>query len=170
MDQQIVTIKQSGLRDSDYDKIINLKSQYWKYAYESQIKWINDNICDDDIHVLLYDHNHAAAYLTICHLECIMDGRENKAYGIGSVCVDQMLRGRGYGIRLVKKVNEMLIEMDEYAFLLCRPELISFYKKCGWYEIKSNKIMVNNRNYNEIVMSFNCDLNEFKSLLFNKNF
>lgn len=170
MGQQVVIIKQSDIIDSDYDHIITLKNQYWEYPYDSQRKWIEDNLSNDDIHMLLFEETCAVAYLSVCHLTCIIDGKKGFACGIGSVCVKDTVKGKGYGRKIIEAANKEIISQKKSGFLLCHSALIPFYKKCGWRECRFGKVMINNKIFEESVMCINCNLDTLNLIEFNKNF
>lgn len=114
-------------------KIIKLKQQYWNYPLKSQLKWMNENLNENDIHLCIFNKNdEIIAYLNIVKVN-ICDGPYfGKFSGIGNVCVDINYLKIGLGKLLIQIFNYFLKSINQDGLLICKPNLVNFYSKCGW--------------------------------------
>lgn len=150
----------------DYDllnEIINVKSVSWPYSYEKQVEWINTNLKDSDIHVLLYLENDLVAYLNLIEIEFKINANNYLGYGIGNVCA--LEKGRGWGKEIMKCTNRYLIENGKIGLLFCKESLVNFYQICEWKEINPKYIKLPIKYNNVISMIYNYPY-EFKSVEF----
>ena len=150
--------------------IIELKQQYWSYPIESQLKWIKNNIHNDDLHVMLYDEKLLIGYLNLVKLEVEIDGVKYQANGLGNLCVDKNRTKLGLGKIMVTMANKILDETKCMGFLLCHLELVEFYKKAGWEELFCDNINIAGIGYSHKVMCYNKQNNYAQKLNFNINF
>lgn len=161
-------VRHSDLKSDEIQKIIYIKQQYWQYSFESQMKWINDNLFDDDYH-LWFELNtgEIIAYLNIVNLEVRVDESNKRFLGIGNVCVDKNVVGTGLGQLLMQTANYHIKNTNEIAVLLCKEHLLKFYENVGWHVYKGN-IMLQNTIFKDFVM-FN-KLFHWSSIFINRNF
>lgn len=125
------------LTKTHIDDIIHLKSQFWKYNYDSQFKWMHDNIRVSDVNIMIYNNeNKLIGYALIMIRNCII---------LDSVIIDERYRGCGFGNILLNSVMSNIIK--ENGFLLCQEKNISFYEKHGW--LQNCKINVENKTVND---------------------
>lgn len=131
----IHVIENSKISNQEIDGIIRLKSQHWEYPEDSQKKWIKDNLSDDDFHLWIENSDRRViAYLNMIHLEAIFDNKKMNIIGVGNVCVEKELAGKGIG-KLLMSVGNYYINQDKSkSILLCKKSLREFYMKCGWEE------------------------------------
>jgi predicted GNAT family N-acyltransferase len=115
-------------------KICFLKIQHWNYDIEQQMLWINQNLNVDDIHLVLWEDDNLIGYLNIINLELIISNRKDNALGIGNVCIDRNQQKKYYGFLLMKLAEYYLKVNDKIGLLLCKKELVPFYRKIGWTE------------------------------------
>lgn len=121
------------LSKTHIDDIINLKSQFWNYDYDSQFNWMQNNIMSDDINIMIYNNeNQLIGFAVIMIKNCII---------LDSVIIDEKYRGCGFGNVLMNHVMSNFIKED--GFLLCEEKNITFYEKYGW--IKNDDIIVENK-------------------------
>lgn len=114
-------------------EICTLKKQHWDYPVLEQIRWFNDNLSDDDIHVCIFDRDHLIAYTTLVNIKYqIEDDIEHDGLGIGSVCVDTNYLNKKYGFFIVQIVSAFIRQKNYLGILLCKDELVSFYEKNNW--------------------------------------
>lgn len=144
-------------------KIIQIKSTAWSYSYEKQLEWINSNLSDLDIHVLLYLNGEAVAYLNLIDIELIIDGSLKKAYGIGNVCANE--KRKGFGKKLISRVNLYLVKKNKIGLLFCKPLLVDFYIYNNWSIIEKKKLALIFNNELIETMIFNCKY-EFSNLVY----
>lgn len=117
----------------DLLRAIAVKSIAWPHPLESQVRWIVDNIDDNDEHVFLKEGSHDLAYMNLVSITFTANNTDYMAYGIGNVCAAE--KGKGYGRELMNRVNDYLKEKRVCGLLFCRDALVPFYKLYGWKEV-----------------------------------
>lgn len=126
--------------------IIQLKKQFWQYDYDSQIEWMNQNIKNDDINVMIYNcYGELVGYCLIMKRSCHI---------VDSFIVDAKYRGCGFGRGLMGHVMNII----DTGFLLCETKNILFYEKLGWN--LDNTVVVKNKQFSP----------ELHKMTFNKNY
>lgn len=133
MEYKLKLIKHSDInKNMLLNQVIKLKQQYWKYSYDSQVEWLDNNLSEDDMHVCLLFNTKLVAYLNAVNLDIIADGRIENASGVGNVCVDEAHLSKGWGHVLISFYNCILKENNQKGILLCQDKLVGFYRKCNW--------------------------------------
>lgn len=130
-------IKHSEATSEVINQIIAVKQKAWPYPLESQIKWIENNLMSDDIHVLLKADDEIVAYMNLVKIQIWINDKLYDGYGIGNVCAS--IKGRGDGNKLVKIVNSYLEDNNKIGLLFCHTPLIYFYSGCSWKLLPSEK-------------------------------
>ena len=136
-------IKNSRLPEEKLKEIIKLKNQSWQYPFSSQKNWIKNNLCDEDVHLLMYNENRLVGYLDIVEVSVSLDDKTIEMLGIGNVCVDKSFLKQGLGKKLVLRANQEITNKNKTGVLLCHENLVAFYKKCGWSLVKYSKLKIN---------------------------
>lgn len=164
----ITLAENAKLKKNEIDKIITLKRQYWKYCRESHITWLKDNLKKGDYHLLIKDNKHfLIAYLNIIKLQINIDGDIFNYWGIGNVCVNKKYSASGYGQLLMDILNFYLKKFNKPGILLCKKELIGFYKKAGWNYFKGQTFL-NNKFFSKAVLL--TEKIKAKTIKLNNNF
>ena len=132
----IEIIRHSEATSENIDRAINLKQKAWSYPKESQIKWIQDNLREEDYHVFLLRDGHDVAYLNMVSVNCIINGASMQCVGIGNVCSSVT----GGGKALLSCVNTYLLNNKLTGLLFCRDTVVGFYKKCNWKLISPEQV------------------------------
>lgn len=101
------------------------------------MKWIGENLSGEDIHVFLVADKEYAAYLNLVKIQACVNDQICEGYGIGNVCA--IIKGRGFGNKLVRLTNNYLEEVDKLGLLFCHAPLIKFYLSCNWTLLSSEK-------------------------------
>lgn len=162
---KLKVIRHSDISRNDIDEIIHIKHKAWPYSYLDQVKWIEDNIETSDLHVLLLNNEDAIAYLNLINIELTIDENIYYAFGIGNVCATE--RGKGYGKELMLHTNHYLRENNKIGLLICKQNLVSFYKGVGWKPIEKENTRVNIPNPEHVYMCFNIEKIENRSIMYN---
>jgi len=131
---ELEIIKHRDILFRDLLRAIAVKSVAWPHPLESQVRWIVDNIEDNDEHVFLKEGSQDLAYLNLVSITFTANYADYMAYGIGNVCATE--KGKGFGRELMNRVNDYLKEKRYYGLLFCRDSLVPFYKLFGWKEVK----------------------------------
>jgi len=154
---ELKIIAHRNIIQSDFNEIFEVKSVAWPYPRESQLKWLNENLKDEDLHLLLQTNKKTVAYLNLIKIELKINNKKIKSYGIGNVC--SIEKGKGYGFELMKLTNQFIAETLNPGLLFCKPELIRFYEKFNWKVIEKNKIKLAFNNQDVETMYFNFGKN-----------
>lgn len=168
-------IKWQIIKHSDTDlelliKIASIKDQHWTYGIDSQIEWINKNIRYNDYHLLGYVDKKPVAYMSIVHVSVSIDEKLLDSLGIGNVCVDVEFGKKRLGSRLVCEANRFILDSGFTGILLCKSELIPFYKKNGWNVLEYKEAIVAGILYDKIVMLLENESPKCGKIVIDKNF
>lgn len=126
-------IQHSRLSNELLDRICRLKDTIWPHGYDSQKHWIYNNIGENDFHLILLNDNRLVGYLNMVHrIFSINETDRIEMLGIGNVCVSKSHQKEGFGVRIVAKASEFLVENDKPGALLCKESLIDFYALNNW--------------------------------------
>lgn len=163
-----------NLDDAVRVEIINLKQQHWPYSFESQEKWMRDNIASDDIHFCLYHESILVSYLTLSNVEISINGSpKQRVLGMGNVCTGKKYVHQGFASELIKSAQKYVLEQGLGAIMLCHEELVSFYQRLNWTNITNQckRIEVSGKLYSMILMKYNLT-HSTENVIFeiNKNF
>lgn len=154
MEYKLQIKRTKDLLEKEINEIIFLKQQFWDYPFEKQKNWFKQNICEDDLHFLLFKDKKLSAYLNAINTYAIINGKKTDILGIGNVCVDRKLQKKGTGRLLMEKLNDYLDKNQLCGVLLCKDNLTDFYKKTGWILLKPQYVTVNAKEFNNNVMSY----------------
>ena len=139
------------LNNTILNDILEIKSIFGKYSYESQLAWLDENIKINDLHFLVYDSDCLIGYANLIKEQIKINGEEDiKIHGLGNVCVSK--QGKGYGNILMKFVNQFYVDNSLFGLLFCKKPLVDFYKKHGWLEVDTKPYRLN---VNSMIYNFN---------------
>ncbi|MBF6597920.1 MAG: hypothetical protein ITF98_06800 [Fermentimonas sp.] len=157
-------ISHSELESEILNEIISVKSVPWDYSYENQLEWINNNLKNNDLHLLLFMRNKSVAYLNLISIDLIIDKVSYKAFGVGNVCAIE--KAKGYGKELMKLTNKFIVDNQKLGLLFCKSELASFYLMNNWRLVDKNKITLSFDDSNITSMLYNFK-GEYNSIIYN---
>lgn len=138
------------------DTIISIKSTAWKYTKKEQINWIKNNLNINDFHVLLYDKGEAISYLNLVSTNVFIDEQLTPILGVGNVCTSKT--GQGYGGEILRLTSLFLKKNNIIGLLFCKENLVKFYNKFNWNEIKPDSLYIEQKP-NDIHCMINIDVN-----------
>lgn len=155
----IEIIKHKDIKLSNLIDIIDIKSKAWEYSYQEHMQWIENNILPDDIHILLLENNKYVAYLNLVDITLMIDNSNHKGYGVGNVC--SIEKGKGYGKKLMKFANNIIIEEKRVGLLFCKDSLVDFYSKTDWKLIEKEhlSLLFDNNMINAMFFNFEKEYN-----------
>lgn len=134
MDYTLLIIRHKDAVASTLERVIAIKQKAWHYPIESQMTWIQSNLNDDDLHVILTRDGRDVAYMNLVNITfTVNNNTDYMAYGIGNVCA--AVKGEGYGGELMRRVNAYLREKRLCGLLFCKDGLVPFYKLYDWKEV-----------------------------------
>jgi hypothetical protein len=141
------------------DEIIRIKSSAWPYAYEDQLKWINENLKYNDLHSLLFYKEKVIAYLNFISIKLNINDESYDALGIGNVCT--LEKGKGLGNILIQLNNKYLTDNNKIGLLFCKQSLVSFYKRNGWSIVEKSclNLHFNNKNIETMILNYSKPVN-----------
>lgn len=147
----IINISNKEITNELLNKIIELKKSHWNHDFDSQLKWLKNNLVEDDRHILILDENNAlVAYMNMINLLITNNiGNTEEMFGIGNVCVCNTYKNKGLGTVLMSVCSFYLNLYNKNGILLCKESLKNFYLKNNWknfsflYTIK-NELQENN--------------------------
>lgn len=164
--EELRIIKHKDISHDFLLEISKIKSAFGSYGVESQIKWINSNLKDNDIHFLLYDHNELIAYLNLVTITISVDNRFVDCYGIGNVCSNE--KGKGNGRKLMIELNNYLVNFNFIGLLFCKINLVEFYSRFDWMLLDRSNLEFSFDNGTIETMIFNCN-QKFDVLVYKGN-
>ncbi len=110
-----------------------LKKQHWNYPIIEHIKWFNNNLSDEDLHVCIFNEEKLIAYTTLVNVKYKLENDfEVSSLGLGSVCVDKSHLNQKYGLLVVQIVSAFIKFKNCNGILLCKDDLVTFYQKNNW--------------------------------------
>ncbi|MCV9885435.1 GNAT family N-acetyltransferase [Metabacillus halosaccharovorans] len=159
-------VEHSEVSSTLLNDIISLKQQHWPHSYNSQLDWINKNLNSNDYHLLLMNNEgELLGYMNLVHR--IVNG--NPVLGVGNVCINNVVLNKGIGTLLMQiskyYSNQLLLDL----VLLCKIELVPFYKKCGFYQYHK-KVFMEEKVFDRCIMFSNDSYNLENSITIDRNF
>ena len=169
------------IRHCDIDKeslgdIIRLKEQHWPHGICSQERWLQENLRPKDYHFLLYrlDENgyRLVGYLNLVNINAKFKEHELRCLGVGNVCIDKRYMSQGLGKYLISKVNIYIEKTNMTAILLCREQIVKFYRRCGWNKLNDILLFIGETFNNSIIMGYNITVGDLHNcrLFVDRNF
>lgn len=145
------------LKKKEIKEICMLKDRQWKFGLKSQIKWYNKNIKDYDIHNLLYIGTKLIGYTSLRRRSYKIGYRkkEKKYLLFDTLVIDKKYRGNKYSNILMKFNNKIIQQKGFFSFLICKKELINFYKKNDWKKLNKKSINLVDRTFISYGMIYN---------------
>ena len=161
---QLTSIKTEKLSKKQIFNICQLKQAYWKYNFNSQINWFNNNIRKNYLHNHLFLGNELIGYTCLRKCQFVFQNNKYNFLLFDKLCVHKDFVEQGYGKKIMEFNNYIIKKKYLPAFLFCESNLINFYKKYGWKKVeqKSRK--------NKFLMAFNTKpiiKNYLKKFLYN---
>ena len=126
-------IEHKNIDQETINEIIEIKQLSWDYPFNEHLHWIQTNLKDNDLHVLLINNYEIVAYMNLVNVYIHNYGSAVHFLGVGNVC--SKYKGFGFGKQLISQVNAFLEAKSFYGILFCKKELVEFYKKYYWIEI-----------------------------------
>ena len=142
MNYSLVSLKTSKLNKNKIIQISNLKDSQWRFGINSQIEWFKKNIKKNDIHNLLYLKSKLIGYTLLRRRSFNNNNKLKKWYLLfDTLVIHKDYRNKKLSNLLMIFNNTIIRETRLFSFLICKNELVDFYKKYSW--IKLNKKNIN---------------------------
>ena len=140
MNYSLVSLKTSKLNKNKIIQISNLKDSQWRYGINSQIEWFKKNIKKNDIHNLLYLKSKLIGYTLLRRRSFNNNNKLKKMYLLfDSLVVHKDYRNKKLSSLLMIFNNTIIRETRLFSFLICKNDLVDFYKKYDWIKLNKKK-------------------------------
>lgn len=141
---------------AELSRIIRLKEQRCPRGYSSHLRWINENIRDEDIHVTVKGDGCLIAYIDLIWTTVSRDGERLDFLGAGNLCVCKEKSGMGVCRFLLDSVGAYLLYKNVPSILLCRENVSDFYIERGWSPEKPRDIYIGGQKTDCCLLSYHA--------------
>ena len=161
------SITTSKLSNIQIKQICLLKDEQWKFGIKSQLKYFKNNIKKFDLHNLFYIKSKLVGYTVLRKRTCkIKNSKNNNHYFLfDTLVIDKKFRGMKLSNLLMSFNNTIIKQSDFSSFLICRNELVGFYKKNNWTKLNNKDFNVIDHPFSSNGMVFNKK-EDFKKFIF----
>ena len=143
------------LKKEEIHNICKLKNTYWNYSFKSNLVWFKENVKSYDIHNLVYFDSKLIGY-TLLRVRTFYSGKIKKKYlNFDTLIIDNKYRNKGISHFLMILNNLVIQKNNKISFLVCKKNLIRFYKKFGWKIISKKKFLISDHSFDSNGMYFN---------------
>lgn len=144
MDYNLYSITSNKLKQNQIKAICLLKDKQWRFGIKSQIKWYRKNVKKNDIHNLFYIKSKLIGYTLLRKRTCKIKGINNniKYLYFDTLIIDKKYRDKSLSNLLMQFNNTIIKQSGYFSFLICKKELVGFYKKNGWIKLNKTNIKV----------------------------
>jgi hypothetical protein len=133
---KLQSIDTNKLSSNLIKKICYLKNSFWNFGISNQINWFKKNVEKNDIHNLLYYKNYLIGYSMLRNRKIIK--RKKKYLQLDTVIIHKKFQNNNYSYILMNFNNLIINNNNKKTFLICKKNLVKFYKKFKWKEINKN--------------------------------
>jgi len=165
---KLLLIPHKKISQKKLNEIIEIKTISWPYSPSEQLAWINSNIKENDIHVLLEQNDILVGYLNLIEINLIINGILEFGCGIGNVCSKE--KGKGWGKELMERTNNFLSKNRKTGLLFCKKNLVRFYSQYNWRTLDKSilRVCFETEAIEVMIYSFYNDINniEYQGYIF----
>ena len=154
---KIKLIPHKDILESELNEVISLKSKQWSFGINEQKKWIEENLKNTDLHVILKENDIGVGYLNLIDINLYVNGIKVKGFGVGNVCAVE--KGKGYGFKIFSEANKIISEFDRIGLLFCKKPLLKYYKNLNWIELSDDQFKMNTEDVHTLVFNINVTHN-----------
>ena len=156
-DYNLFSIISSKLKDNQIKSICLLKDEQWKFGIKSQMKWYRKNIKKNDIHNLFYIKSKLVGYTLLRKRTCEIRSLNKRTNYLlfDTLIIDKKYRDKNLSNLLMSFNNTIIKQSGYFSFLICKKELVSFYKKNKWIKLNDKNIKVVDHLFSTNGMIFN---------------
>jgi hypothetical protein len=158
------------LTKKEIKQICLLKDKQWKFGAKSQFRWFENNIKYFDLHNLFYIKSKLVGYTLLRRRTYKVDSlKKNVNYLLfDTLIIDQKYRGMKLSNLLMSFNNTIIKHSGLSSFLICRDELVNFYKKNNWKKLDKKMFSLSDHSFSTNGMVFNKK-NLKKKIFYNYN-
>jgi len=158
MNYSLVSLKTSKLNKNKIIQISNLKDSEWRSGINSQIEWFKKNIKKNDIHNLLYLKSKLIGYTLLRRRSFNNNNKLKKRYLLfDTLVIHKDYRNKRLSNLLMIFNNTIIRETRLFSFLICKNELVDFYKKYSWIKLNKKNINVIDHPFSTNGMLYNTN-------------
>ena len=158
MNYSLVSLKTSKLNKNKIKQISNLKDSQWRLGINSQIEWFKKNIKKNDIHNLLYLKSKLIGYTLLRRRSFNSNNKLKKIYLLfDSLVIHKDYRNKKLSNLLMIFNNTIIRKTRLFSFLICKNDLVDFYKKYDWIKLNKKNIKVLDHPFSTNGMVFNTN-------------
>ena len=156
MNYSLVSLKTSKLNKNKIIQISNLKDSQWRSGINSQIIWFKKNIKKNDIHNLLFLKSKLIGYTLLRRRSFNNNNKLKKRYLLfDTLVIHKDYRNKKLSNLLMIFNNTIIRETRLFSFLICKNDLVNFYKKYDWIKLNKKNIKVLYQPFSTNGMVFN---------------
>jgi len=158
MNYKLISLNTLKLNKKEITQINKLKDTQWRFGLKSQLEWFKKNIRKDDIHNLLYIKSKLIGY-TLLRRRCY---NTNNQFKKKYILFDTLIIHKNYRKKKLSDLmmffnNTIIKETGLFSFLICKNDLINFYKKNNWIKLDKKKIKILDHQFSTNGMIFNIN-------------
>jgi predicted GNAT family N-acyltransferase len=153
----LTSLTSSKLTKKQIKEICKLKNQQWRYRLQSHINYFKENIKRDDIHNLFYINTKLIGYTLLRERTFNLNkvSKSSKYLLFDTLIIDKKYRGKKLSHLIMNFNNTTIKQVKYFSFLMCKKELINFYKKFGWVKLQRNNIDFKDFEFSSYGMIYN---------------
>ena len=153
------------LTNNEIRQICLLKDKQWKFGLRSQLKWYKNNIKKFDLHNLFYIKSKLVGYTLLGKRTCQIKNLKKNIYYLlfDTMVIDTKYRGMKFSDLLMTFNNSIIKQSGFFSFLICKNELVNFYKKNNWIKLNKKFFQVADHRFstNGMVLNKKKDINRY---------
>ncbi len=155
MNYTLSSIPTNKLSKKHIIQICKLKDQHWKFGKELQIKWFNNNIKKDDIHNLFFKESKLIGYTLLRKRTYKINNqiKKHKYLLFDTLIIDKNFKKKKLSELLMIFNNTIINQTGLFSFLVCKKNMINFYKKHHWIKLNKSKINILDHSFSSIGMA-----------------
>ena len=143
MNYNLVSLKTSKLNKNKIIQISNLKNTQWSFGINPQLEWFKNNIKKNDIHNLLYLKSKLIGYTLLRRRSFNNNNKLKKRYLLfDTLIIHKDYRNKKLSNLLMIFNNAIIRKTGLFSFLICKNDLVGFYKKYDWIKLNKKNIKV----------------------------
>ena len=157
----------SKLKKKEILDILKLKNSHWDFGISSQLKWFNNkrNVFKDDFHFFLKKKEKIIGYVQIGKRKYILNLKEKNYYLFRTLIILKKERSEKLANKIMREVSDFIKRKKMPSFLICKKNLIKFYKKYGWVRLNKKKFNIEDHKNSMSGMIYNLNKKDKKKII-----
>ena len=151
----LLSKKTFQLKNCQINSICKLKNTHWNYGYKSNLEWFKKNVKSYDIHNLIYYNSKLIGYTVLRDRTLYIKKKKLKYFYFDTLIIDKKYRSKGISNYLMKLNDHVIKQNNKISLLICKNNLIKFYKKFDWKTASKKKFFISDKKTNNNIMYIN---------------